>query len=1270
MQEIERQAKRQRTLEEREERERQRQEAKQKKEQDRDEQKSSKELARLKTLDAKLMKDKSKKDDKVSIQMRREVTNELRKARNAAGVSVLHYFDTEQELLEREIASSQLSLSTSKSAASASVAKDGNEKSFDNESKADEWGELGTFPEVPDAEQPSNSDNNTRVTLSLPALIKSLENCAVINNLDSATWDKLLEISNCVYTFRSLLNLQSVLDVEALVAHIRVMSSSSSSSAATVRATDRIGNLTLVDKVKNALSDGVVSRGADQGVSECKREGEVGVIGPVGDGDTRGDGGVSALARDDGRGDQVMDVEVPLADNATVENVNVTDQNPSSIPMDMASEKELAPRRALEGQPIQLWMEGLKQRLPPDLLLTSAAGVPLTLNSSAFAAAERPSQLPSLLQSATGTSQVATGTGTGTGMEESEEEWDERQASASMAPRGRKRGDASGDFIASSSISREMNESEAALDRVHLCITRAVSGELHSLLGLIDEKDGGAGEAQKKDRRGCNVPLPLNQMTWPEIARMCFLLRVFQETERPDEEALHAIRGSKQLNFRTPRNVVRYIRYKWAVVERAARSLVSTGVRRGIGGGESGGGNPMNTVDRGVSPTLGQVVDDDCLIALARVAAVDGTESIGPQSQPAIERGPDRTVDEYDSRSLRVMSTSGTGADKESKGNIDLEVLVEPEIVDTSMFSTEDDISNALIQLADDVGVDETRRRCCKVLIRLLGLNCAKMFIWDVARESYPEYYEMIKSPISLSQIAAKLISGGYYGVGSPGRFGGGVVHVDVIGSGRFPVSVAAFEFYEDVRQVAINCVTFNTEMSSIVMQAHRLAQALYRHFLRWVIASPKSESGENSTGLNSSLPDISLCDEHHCLLSHTALSPNVSGSTVKIDDYGFSCISPWMLNTKYSRHVEKFETVTPAIRRYLEAFAILSSPGLSPFLTTRPPGSSGGSRVRSWNVQERVTVIHGLCELLKTNPKSQDFLQQVCDECSAIMDMATSDSFREADFVEKVRVIAGDQGVAACRSLLDGVEEADADTLNRVIDGRCIVCKCSTYEEDGDVADGGKEGGGGGNGNTTAVVLCDGCNAEAHLACLGLTKVPSAEWYCPSCTDRLNTRMKSKGGAVEGSFGDLRQYRHVDLESALIERVKDARVAGDTLTTSDGELCEYCGMTELELCSPLVVGQSRAEFEQHVHQTKTIVIHNYYSHLEGKDKDVTVSFALESRLHPTPQLKIPHFPILGEPLTQVLLKYGRESDSISVCPIVHQLCALTISEARLDQTK
>lgn len=63
------------------------------------------------------------------------------------------------------------------------------------------------------------------------------------------------------------------------------------------------------------------------------------------------------------------------------------------------------------------------------------------------------------------------------------------------------------------------------------------------------------------------------------------------------------------------------------------------------------------------------------------------------------------------------------------------------------------------------------------------------------------------------------------------------------------------------------------------------------------------------------------------------------------------------------------------------------------------------------------------------------------------------------------------------------GVEVYEGPRLLRCgLDDFCLVCSLPTEEQDAD-----------------RIVLCDfdGCSAEVHLHCLGLSAVPSSQWFC-----------------------------------------------------------------------------------------------------------------------------------------------------------------------------
>ena len=143
--------------------------------------------------------------------------------------------------------------------------------------------------------------------------------------------------------------------------------------------------------------------------------------------------------------------------------------------------------------------------------------------------------------------------------------------------------------------------------------------------------------------------------------------------------------------------------------------------------------------------------------------------------------------------------------------------------------------------------------------------------------------------------------------------------------------------------------------------------------------------------------------------------------------------------------------------------------------------------------------------------------MKSLFDECEKLLQISSKASFREADFMAIVREVVGDDGVAHCRTLLDGYDgSAEVYLHNLVTEGRCVVCNGSTFEDDmaGQAQphpphhpprrttsmDGSNDDGVEREDTTTAhdmVMLCDGCNAEVHLKCLNLQAVRSLSCFC-----------------------------------------------------------------------------------------------------------------------------------------------------------------------------
>ena len=199
-------------------------------------------------------------------------------------------------------------------------------------------------------------------------------------------------------------------------------------------------------------------------------------------------------------------------------------------------------------------------------------------------------------------------------------------------------------------------------------------------------------------------------------------------------------------------------------------------------------------------------------------------------------------------------------------------------------------------------------------------------------------------------------------------------------------------------------------------------------------------------------------------------------GSTAffSVDEWGPSALVPWAFNGSYSFVPQRLVRDSPTTVSLFSALGLLCTSSLTSVFD--PTRGNDVSSQRSWSLKHRVAVLEALCESMKATKVGAEVLENMYAECQKLSKINEKNSFREADFMAIVRSIAGDGGVNLCRSLLDGIENDDLDLHpSKIMAGRCLVCRSSTYEED--CAD-------------DKVILCDGCNGEIHLRCTSLPSV------------------------------------------------------------------------------------------------------------------------------------------------------------------------------------
>ena len=410
----------------------------------------------------------------------------------------------------------------------------------------------------------------------------------------------------------------------------------------------------------------------------------------------------------------------------------------------------------------------------------------------------------------------------------------------------------------------------------------------------------------------------------------------------------------------------------------------------------------------------------------------------------------------------------------------------------------------------------------------------------------------------------------------------------------------------------------------------------------------------------------------------------------------------------------------------------------------------TAASKLQLWTLQERLTVLHALVLCYLSTPKLTNHIQFLQDQMERLKTIAGHTSFKEGEFLKIVNELIGDHETSQCQQMLDEIAGDNNRTpralASRIFEGRCTQCKGSTFPEDNvdsdhEGAEGKPKPRGRGKGkknmkntedlNSTGnhsheskkeksthhgseesqssqqqttqskeekreqrkkkheVILCDGCNAESHLRCLGLNNVPAGDYYCKECSLRYQARPTSDDLPVD----DLDQYRDNKIEEEFHNRKIDRLAAqeGHTVLTVDTPLspeidtntleCMYCRMSETELCSPMVFSQSRIEHEEHVKASKNA--QRAVTHL-----GVNVTFAVNGKKVLPPPIRAPYFPTITSMESAQLMELqtelqGNTSSNITTItapvplseqPIskfaAHQICALEMYRARASKYK
>ncbi len=835
----------------------------------------------------------------------------------------------------------------------------------------------------------------------------------------------------------------------------------------------------------------------------------------------------------------------------------------------------------------------------------------------------------------------------------------------------------------------------ADIDRVLLCLVQAISAPLHTLLELDDEV---AVSSYRNDVANCHaVRLPLNELTYTEIARMALLAHVMPCVQFNANETLAVLRGSSALagagtrssgpltGYRNNRNTLRHLRYRMLVrhahlSENAPKALETV-------------------LDEKQKQSLAGELEDRLYFLRQHVYVPHKTAA--------------------DAVNPRVCASL-----QDPEGPLGTSRLPECD------FHDSDDYPKlvAALQAAGsaDSGLPEVYQRCARVLLKVCSAACGKHLLWDT---SFREYLQVIRFPMTLAVVATRILHMSY-------------------GKNATEVANAC---YTDMRQSALNTLVYYSDAVVTNAMSQKALLVMHRYAYEWLFSArrppleactdgvcmlsrqelqpaatikcgrctaPCSLDVLHEASLHSSerlMPTVSkhacliaptqeLVDKSHeewmcplCLeedsvscapLAHAQLiatsqiaSSGFVGGNFYVDENGPSATLPWHLNPAYSRSLSRAVELFPTLQTVLwDTLCLLTQPGRTLFQCTRSPRDlADGERIalglpaqiadsgvtcalsdrgeRPWSNSERVRLLVALTELLRgsaANPVGDEAYADAYERTSSPNELciklirlsAQCSPFKETEFLRVVKDVAGEEGMALAR---EGLDRINAERVNASTDLREL------------------------------------------MASAGLADANASTTFSDSAV--------------------IDKFRDKDAEDVLLNRYIDLRALEDPSTKNKEKLpprlnaellareracaevkCQYCGLSELEMCSPLIVGHSPLEhaFHQSRYGDKAAMWANGTLPEDSKGgafhmRDTRVILRSGQNILSAPPLALPYWPTLDSSHGQQLVEAmgarpgsSRAVDSTKGASsavagdmkptIVHQLCALQMFKARLER--
>jgi hypothetical protein len=105
--------------------------------------------------------------------------------------------------------------------------------------------------------------------------------------------------------------------------------------------------------------------------------------------------------------------------------------------------------------------------------------------------------------------------------------------------------------------------------------------------------------------------------------------------------------------------------------------------------------------------------------------------------------------------------------------------------------------------------------------------------------------------------------------------------------------------------------------------------------------------------------------------------------SSYYLNEWGCSVSLPWLLHPAHSNEFALLMDSSPSMRRLLEALTVLTSDKSSIIPLHKPSElNEDEDSLISWSFKDRIALLAGLCEVLKSSPAGADVFNKVNAEC------------------------------------------------------------------------------------------------------------------------------------------------------------------------------------------------------------------------------------------------------------------------------------------------